>query len=131
MKDHDAAARVERAFVAIAKESSRALVLLGDPLFVTRRKQISDLALKYRLPVATGIREDAEAGLLMSYGPSFPEMYRRAASYVDKILKGAKPGDIPVERPTKFELVINLKTAKVLNLTIPQSVLFRADKVIR
>ena len=122
---------IERAFAAIAKEGTRALVLLSDPLFTTRRKQIADLALKYRLPVATGIREDAEAGLLMSYGPSFPEMYRRAASYVDKILKGAKPGDIPVERPTKFELVINLKTAKVLNLTIPQSVLVRADKVIR
>jgi ABC-type uncharacterized transport system substrate-binding protein len=122
---------IERAFAAIAKESTRALVLLSDPLFITHRKQIADLALKYRLPAATGVREYAEAGLLMSYGVSFTDLYRRTATYVDKILKGAKPGDIPVERSTKFELVINLKTAKQIGLTVPQSVLYRADKVIK
>jgi putative ABC transport system substrate-binding protein len=122
---------IERAFAATAKEATRALVILSDPLFVTHRKQIANLALKHRLPAATGPREYAESGLLMSYGPIYPDSFRRAAIYVDKILKGAKPADLPVERPTKFELVINLKTAKQIGLTIPQSVLFRADKVIR
>src|SRR5262245_44585217 len=114
---------IERAFAAIAKESTRALVLLSDPLFVTPRNQIADLALKGRLPAISGIRESAEAGLLMSYGVSFADLYRRTATYVDKVLKGAKPADLPVERSTKFELVINLKTAKQIGLTIPQSVL--------
>jgi putative ABC transport system substrate-binding protein len=125
------AVEIERAFAAIAKEGTRALVLLSDPLFITHRKQIADLALKYRLPAATGVKEYAEAGLLMSYGVSFTDLYRRSATYVDKILKGAKPADLPVERPTKFELVINLKTANKIGLTIPQSVLFRADRVIK
>jgi putative ABC transport system substrate-binding protein len=122
---------IERAFKAIAKERTRALHVIPDPVFTTHRGLIADLALKHRLPVVSGTRESAEAGMLMSYGPSFPESYRRAATYVDKILKGAKPGDIPVERSTKFELVINLKTAKQIGSTIPQSVLYRADKVIR
>jgi putative ABC transport system substrate-binding protein len=122
---------IERAFAAIAKESTRALVLLSDPLFITHRKQIADLALKYRLPAAAGVREYAEAGLLMSYGVSFTDLYRGTATYVDKVLKGAKPADLPVERSTKFELIINLQTAKQIGLTIPQSVLYRADKVIR
>jgi putative tryptophan/tyrosine transport system substrate-binding protein len=100
-------------------------------VFTSHRKRIADLAAKQRLPTVSAIREYVEAGGLMSYGPSFPDMYRRAASYVDKILKGAKPADLPVERPTKFELVINLKTAKQIGLTIPQSVLYRADKVIK
>ena len=100
-------------------------------MFTTQRNQIADLALKHRLPAITGPKEVAEAGLFMSYGPSFTESYRRAASYVDKILKGAKPADIPVERPTKFEFVINLKTAKQIGLTLPQSVMYRADKVIK
>jgi putative ABC transport system substrate-binding protein len=122
---------IERAFKAIAKEGTRALHVLSDPVFTTHRGLIASLALKHRLPVVSGTKESAEAGMLMSYGPSFPESYRRAATYVDKILNGAKPADIPVERSTKFELVINLKTAKQIGLTLPQSVLYRADTVIK
>jgi putative ABC transport system substrate-binding protein len=88
------------------------------------------LALAARLPVMHGVREYVEAGGLMSYGPNFPELFRRAADYVDKILRGAKPADIPVEQPTKFDLVINLTTAKALGLTIPETFLVRADEVI-
>jgi putative ABC transport system substrate-binding protein len=122
---------IERGFAAIGKERTGALHVFPDPVFVTHRGLIADLALKHRLPAISGVKEIADAGLLMSYGPSFAESYRRAATYVDKILKGAKPGDIPVERSTKFELVINLKTAKQIGLTFPQSVLYRADKVIK
>jgi putative tryptophan/tyrosine transport system substrate-binding protein len=106
------------------------LVLRGS-LFLAQRTQIAALAAKSRLPAVYGTREEAEAGGLMAYGASLPLLYRRAATYVDRILKGAKPGDLPVEQPTIFELVINLKTAKVLGLTIPQSLLARADKVIQ
>ena len=122
---------IDRAFKAIARERTRALHVLPDPVFTAHRRMIADLALKLRLPSVSGTKEYAEAGLLMSYGPSFPESYRRAAIYADKILKGGKPGDLPVERSTKFELVINLKTAKQIGLTFPQSVLYRADRVIR
>jgi putative ABC transport system substrate-binding protein len=122
---------IERAFEAIAKERTRALHVFPDPVFTTHRKRIAELALKHRLPAVSGVTEYADAGLLMSYGASFPESYRRAATYVDKILKGAKPADIPVERPIKFEFVINLNTAKQIGLTVPQSVLYRADKVIK
>jgi len=122
---------IERAFKVIAKEGTRALHVFPDPVFTTHRGLIADLALKHRLPAVSGLKEYADAGLVMSYGPSFTESYRRAATYVDKILKGAKPGNIPVERSTKFELVINLKTAKQIGLTIPQKVLGRADKVIK
>jgi putative ABC transport system substrate-binding protein len=122
---------IDRAFAAIASERTRALQVLGDPVFTTHRKQIVALALKHRLPAVSGVKEFADAGLLMSYGASFLESYRRAATYVDKILKGAKPADIPVERPTKFEFVINLNTAKKIGVTVPQSVLYRADIVIR
>jgi putative ABC transport system substrate-binding protein len=94
------------------------------------RQLVGDFAMKHRLPTVFGAKEFAEAGGLMSYAPNVPEAFRRAATYVDKILKGAKPADLPVEQPTKFELVINLKTAKALGLTIPQSVLLRADQVI-
>jgi putative ABC transport system substrate-binding protein len=94
-------------------------------------KQIADLALKSRLPSAYNRREGAEAGGLLSYGPNRAEMYRRAATYVDKILKGARPADLPVEQPTRFELVVNLKTAKALGITIPRSVLSLADEVIQ
>jgi ABC-type uncharacterized transport system substrate-binding protein len=122
---------IDRAFAAMAKERTKALLVLSDPVFTSHRKRIADLAAKQRLPTVCGIREYVEAGCLMAYGPSFPDMYRRAAYYVDRILKGTKPADLPVEQPMKFELVINLKTAKQIGLTIPQSVLYRADKVIK
>jgi putative tryptophan/tyrosine transport system substrate-binding protein len=101
-----------------------------DPVFIPHRARLVDLAAKNRLPSIFTQRADVEAGGLMSYGPSFPDMYRRAATFVDKILKGAKPADLPVEQPTKFELVINLKTAKALGVTIPQTLLLRADQVL-
>ena len=98
---------------------------------VANQKRIAGFALKSRLPSVYGNREDVNAGGLMSYGADQVDSYRRVAYYVDRILKGAKPADLPVEQPTKFELVINLKTAKQIGLTIPQSMLYRADKVIR
>jgi putative ABC transport system substrate-binding protein len=119
-----------RAFSAIARGRAGALVTLADPVFSTARAQLVELAAKSRLPAMFFERVFVDAGGLMSYGPSFSDLFRRAATYVDKILKGAKPADLPVEQPTKFELVINLKTAKALGLTIPPSVLARADEVI-
>jgi ABC-type uncharacterized transport system substrate-binding protein len=104
--------------------------VFSGPFLYFLRKQISELALRNGLPTISGYREGPGAGLLMSYGPSLSDLWRRAAGYVDKILKGAKPADLPVEQPTKFELVINLKTAKALGLTIPRSLLQRADQVI-
>jgi putative ABC transport system substrate-binding protein len=95
-----------------------------------QRTRLAELTANNRLPGATGLREFADAGVLMTYGASLPDLFRRSATFVDKILKGAKPADLPVEQPTKFELVINLKTAKALRLTIPQSLLLRADQVI-
>ena len=121
----------ERAFAAMTSDRAEALITLGDPLTVSHRMRIVDLAAKSRLPTMYDVREFVEAGGLMAYGPSLPDLFRRAAAYVDKILKGAKPGDLPVEQPMKFELIINLKTAKALGLTIPQSVLFLADQVIQ
>ena len=107
-----------------------ALTVLASAMFFSERRRLVDLAAKNRLPAVYPSREFVDAGGLMSYGPNLADLYRRAATYVDKILKGAKPADLPVEQPTKFELVINLKTAKALGLTIPQSVLGRADQVI-
>ena len=118
------------AFAAMAKERVGALLVLSDAVLNSHRTRLADLAARSRLPAAYGVRESVEAGGLMSYGPSFLDLFRRAATYVDKILKGAKPADLPVEQPTKFELVINLKTAKALGLTIPPSLLQRADQVI-
>jgi len=118
------------AFAAMAKERVGALLIVADGMLIFHRTRLADLAARSRLPAAYGWREHVEAGGLMSYGPSLRDLFRRAATYVDKILKGAKPADLPVEQPTKFELVINLKTAKALGLTIPQSVLGRADQVI-
>jgi putative ABC transport system substrate-binding protein len=119
------------AFQAATKRGAGALIALTDPLISGYQTRIIELAAKSRLPTIFDPREFAEGGGLMSYGPDRSEMYRRAAVYVDKILKGAKPADLPVEQPTKFELVINLKTAKQIGLTIPPNVLARADKVIR
>jgi len=105
--------------------------LLNSPVLFSQRTQITDLAIKSHLPSIYYAADFVEAGGLMSYGVSVTDLFRRAASYVDKILKGAKPADLPVEQPTKFELVINLKTAKQIGLTIPPNVLARADRVIR
>jgi len=117
------------AFEAL-KGGADALYVPADPLIFTNLVRINSLALGARLPTMHGSREYVEAGGLMSYGPNFPDLYRRAADYVDKILRGAKPADLPVEQPTKFDLVLNLTTAKVLALTIPESFLLRADEVI-
>jgi putative ABC transport system substrate-binding protein len=114
-----------------AKERPQALLELPDPLIFFNRSMVSEFAAKHRLPAIYSFSEYVDAGGLMSYGTSFPDLFRRAASYVDKILKGAKPGDLPVEQPTKFDLVINLKAARQIGLTIPANVLVRADRVIR
>jgi len=108
-----------------------ALIIQADPIFRGEWARLSELALKNRLPTVVPQSTFVEAGGLMSYGTNNSDLYRRAATYVDRILKGTKPADLPVQQPTKFEFVINLKTAKALNLTIPQSVLYRADKVIK
>ncbi len=124
-------AEIDAAFAAMRGQRAGGVLVLRDPLFIAQRTQIAALAAKSRLPAVYGNREYAEAGGLMAYGASGRHMFRRAATYVDKILKGAKPADLPVEQPTRFELVINLKTAKALGLTIPPSVLVRADQVIQ
>jgi putative ABC transport system substrate-binding protein len=118
------------AFAAMVKERVQALLVLVDPMFSFHRTRLADLAAKSRLPAVYTNRLPVETGGLMSYGPSFPDLWRGAATYVDKILKGAKPADLPAEEPTKFELVINMKAAKTLGLTIPRSLLLRADQVI-
>ena len=122
--------QVSGQFGAAVKAGAGGLLVLEDPLMYDLRRQISDIAAKFRLPVVYTYRDYAQAGGLMSYGTDRRQIYRRAAEYVDKILKGAKPADLPVEQPTKFELVINLKTANALGLTIPPSLLARADQVI-
>jgi len=122
---------LESAFDIARKKRADALILPASGFFALYRKRIVELVVQSRLPAIGSSARSAEEGYLITYGPSTTEFYRRAATYVDKILKGANPADLPVERPTKFELVINLKTAKQLGLTIPQSVLFRADKIIR
>jgi ABC-type uncharacterized transport system substrate-binding protein len=119
------------AFSAMRKDRTGALIVLISSMFFAERSRIAELAAQSRLPSLSASKEWAEAGGLMTYGTSARESWRRAATYVDKILKGAKPGDLPVEQPTKFELVINLKTAKALGLTIPQSLLLRADEIIQ
>jgi len=123
--------QLDSVFVAMSKERARALVVMPDAVFQDQRRRIVDLAAKSRLPAMYPWREAVEAGGLMAYGASGRDILRRAAAYVDKILKGAKPADLPVEEPTKFEFVINLKTAKTLGLTIPPSLLARADEVIQ
>ena len=121
----------DSAFAAMTRERAGALYVVGDPMLSQHRRRLAELAAKSRLPAVYELKDHAEAGGLMAYGPNILDMYRRAATYVDKILKGAKPADLPVEQPTKFELVINLKTAKALGLTIPQSLLQRADEIIQ
>src|SRR5262249_31919314 len=121
---------VAGAVSAATKGEASALLVLGGPMLFIERARIVDLAAKGRMPVYSTQREYAEAGGLLTYGIVQRDNFRRAATYVDKILKGAKPGDLPVEQPTTFELVINLKTAKALGLTIPPSLLLRADEVI-
>jgi len=122
----------ETAFREASKSRADAVFMeVAGPVYIPNRKQIPELAVKSRLPVMYRRRQDVEAGGLMTYGVNVYDLDRRAATYVDKILKGAKPADLPVEQPTKFELVINLKAAKQIGLTIPQSVLYRADKVIK
>jgi putative ABC transport system substrate-binding protein len=122
---------IETAFRAASKGRAEAVLVLGGPLLNSQRTQVVDLAVKNRFPGIYIAIEFVEAGGLMSYGTSVTDLFRRAAVYVDKLLKGAKPGDLPVEQPTKFELVINLKTAKQIGLTIPPNVLVRADRVIK
>jgi len=121
----------ESAFSTINRTHAQALYLQGGPLYYVHRMKLAKLALKARLPTVFGIRAFADEGGLMSYGVNFADQLRRSTTYIDKILKGAKPGDLPIEQPTKFELVINLKTAKALKLAIPESILLRADDVIR
>jgi putative ABC transport system substrate-binding protein len=122
---------LEMASREAARQKADALFVAGDTLAYEHRQRVADLALKYRLPTVFLFRAHVEAGGLMSYGTDLMDLYRRAGGYVDKILKGAKPADLPIEQPTKFELVINLKTAKALGITVPQSVLLRADEVIQ
>ena len=122
--------RFEEAFAVMTRSRANALIVLPGDVTDTHRASILDLALKNRLPTLYGWRFGPESGALMSYGVDIAENFRRAAIYVDKILKGAKPGDLPIEQPTKFELVINLTTAKALGLTIPPSLLARAVQVI-
>ena len=122
---------IETAFRAASKEHGDAVLVLGSPVLLSQRRQIADIAAKSRLPAIYPRLEFVEDGGLMSYGVSVTDLFRRAATYVDKILKGAKAGDLPVEQPMKFEFIINLKAAKQIGLTIPPNVLARADKVIK
>ncbi len=121
----------DRVFAAMSRERVGGLILIPSAMFIDERRRVVNLMVKGRLPAMFYFREFADVGGLMSYGPNFRELFRRAATYVDRVLKGAKPADLPVEQPTKFELVINLKTAKALGLTIPDSLLRRADEVIQ
>jgi putative ABC transport system substrate-binding protein len=121
---------LDTAFATIAAKQAEAVLVVGDPLYGVHQSRLSELLQRYRLPAVHTNRQQVEAGGLMSYGPSFPELWRRGAAYVDKILKGTKPADLPVEQPTKYELIINLRTARGLSLEVPPSLLARADEVI-
>ena len=122
---------IDRAFATMISQRVEALLVVIGPLTYLLREEIADAALKHQLPAMTNATQYAQAGLLMSYGPNVEDLYRHAATYVDKILRGASPADLPVEQPTKFELVLNLKTAKALGLTFPQALLATADEVIQ
>ena len=121
----------DAAFAAMSNERLAGVLVVTDSMFVSNRARLAERALTHRLPSVYGVRNYVEAGGLMSYGPNIADIYRRAATYVDKILRGARPKDLPVEQPSKFELIINLKTAKALGLSIPQALLLRADEVIQ
>jgi putative ABC transport system substrate-binding protein len=118
------------AFSAMTREHAGAVFVIADPMLYAERRRIGDLALKHRLPSMHGVPDYVEAGGLVSYGPSYANLFRRAAAYVDKILKGARPGDLPIEQPTEIALILNLKTARALGVTIPPSILLRAERVI-
>ena len=128
--DHDSATW-DDAFKAVAHEPGSALIVIENATLISQRERFAQLGWRYRLPTVFSVKEHAEAGGLVSYGPDLAEVQRRAAYYVDRILKGAKPSDLPVEQPKKFELVINLKTAKQIGVPIPPNVLARADRVIK
>jgi putative ABC transport system substrate-binding protein len=119
-----------RAFESAATQKAEALLALSSPVFNSARKEIAELALKYRMPAMMPFPGFADDGGLMAYGPHLSSMFRQAGGVMGKVLQGARPGEIPIERPTRFELVVNLKTAKALGITIPQSLLLRADRVI-
>ena len=121
----------EGAFARAKRDRAQALITNPNPLIDTQQRQVLDFAAKNRLPAMYPASEYVDAGGLMSYAPNYADLFRRAADFVDKILKGTKPGDIPVEQPTKFEFIVNLQAAKQIGLTIPQSLLYRADKVIK
>jgi putative ABC transport system substrate-binding protein len=122
--------QLDAAFATMTKERINAVVVMSDSAFVLHRQRFADLAARARLPAVYGWKEHVEVGGLMSYGPSLTDLFRRSATFVDRMLRGAKPGDLPVEQPTKFELMVNRRTAKALGLTIPPAVLSRADQVI-
>ena len=131
MLDFAIAEEIERAFQIASWKSVEALVPLSDPMALGNSEKIATLSMQCRVPVVSPFREITEAGGVLSYGPDLSMLFRGSARVVDQILKGAKPGDLPIGKPTKFELVMNLKTAKALGLTIPQSLLLRADEVIQ
>jgi putative ABC transport system substrate-binding protein len=124
-------ADVEAAFKEMREARADVVILVASAAFFSHRKRLADVALQHRLPTVTAGQEYVEAGFLIGYGPDYPDLFRRAGDYVDRIFKGAKPGDLPIERPSKFELVINLKTAKALGITVPSDLAFRADHLIQ
>jgi putative ABC transport system substrate-binding protein len=129
-KDALSSPQIARALAELSARRVDALVIIGETFFVQQARQLADLSLKHRLPAVYFTQEFPEAGGLMSYGPDIADNFRRAASYVHRIVRGARPGDLPIEQPTKFELVINLKTAQALGISIPQTMLLRADRLI-
>jgi putative ABC transport system substrate-binding protein len=124
------AAEFENAFSSIAQTGADAVIVLSTPLYMAAMQPLADLGIKYRLPTMFGPREHIEAGGLLSYSPDRADLWRRGAAYVDRLLRGANPADLPVQQPTKFDLAINLRTARALGLTIPPTLLARADEVI-